>query len=271
MATASPAPGTRARSGRPVAAETATGAGTAEADGAVWHPSPNFGARRHGGAPSLVVIHYTAMADAAAALDRLCDPEPPEGLGPVSAHYLVGERGELWQMVREADRAWHAGAGDWGGCRDVNSHSIGIELANDGKSPFAEPQMRALEGLLAGIMGRWTIGPEGVLAHSDMAPGRKSDPGPRFDWRRLALRGLALWPEPCLAGEDDFAADLRTIGFRAPEGAGDDLRALEGAGDDLLLEAFRLRFRPWGRGPLCDADRQAARGLRAHLERRRGD
>lgn len=244
MATALPAPGIPARSGPPVAAEA--GAGDA---GACWHPSPNFGARRHGGAPSLVVLHYTAMTSAEAALARLCDPSPPDGLGPVSAHYLVSERGDVWQMVREADRAWHAGAGNWRGCEDVNSHSIGIELANDGATPFSEPQMTALEGLLAGIMTRWNIGPEGVIGHSDMAPGRKIDPGPRFDWRRLALRGLALWPEAAASGA--FGEDLAAIGYRLPAGAE----------EGLLLDAFRMRFRPWGRGPLSEVDRQLARGV----------
>lgn len=244
MVTASPAPGTLARSGPPVAAETG-------AAGALWHPSPNFGARRHGGAPTLVVLHYTAMTSAETALARLCDPDPPEGLGPVSAHYLVSERGQVWQMVDEGQRAWHAGTGNWRDCRDVNSHSIGIELANDGASPFAEPQMAALEGLLAGILTRWRIAPAGVIGHSDMAPGRKIDPGPRFDWRRLARRGLALWPGEAAAG--DFLADLAAIGYRLPEGAE----------EALLLAAFRMRFRPWARGPLDEADRRAARALAA--------
>ncbi len=248
MVTASPAPGIRAPSGLPVAADGGAGSG-----GAIWHPSPNFGARRHGGAPSLVVLHYTAMASAEAALARLCDPEPPAGLGPVSAHYLISERGRVWQMVREEDRAWHAGAGNWRGCEDVNSHSIGIELANDGTTPFPEPQMAALERLLPPVLHRWDIGPEGVIGHSDMAPGRKVDPGPRFDWRRLALRGLALWPG--VAGPGAFDEDLAAIGYRLPEGAE--------AG--LLLAAFRMRFRPWARGPLSEADRQAARALAARV------
>ncbi|OWU86621.1 N-acetylmuramoyl-L-alanine amidase [Oceanicola sp. 22II-s10i] len=218
--------------------------------GAVWHPSPNFGPRRHGGDPNLIVIHYTAMKSARAALDRLCDPAPADG-GAVSAHYLVCERGEVWQMVAERDRAWHAGAGNWAGCEDVNSHSVGIELANDGDSPFAAPLMDTLEGLLTGIMTRWRIGPAGVIGHSDMAPGRKIDPGPRFDWRRLARQGLAVWPEQGAAG--DFDADLAAIGYRAPEGAD----------DALMLDTFRMRFRPWGRGPLTEADRCAARAVAA--------
>jgi len=225
----------------------ADGAGVTEAEGALWHPSPNFGPRRDGLRPELIVIHYTAMATAEAAVDRLCDPAP-EGGGPVSCHYVIAEDGRLWQLVREADRAWHAGAGSWRGAADVNSRSIGIELANDGASPFPEPQMWALEALLPGIMARHRIGAAGVIAHSDMAPGRKADPGPRFDWRRLALQGLAIWPEPGRADGGDFARDLAAIGY-------------DGADAEVLLNAFRLRFRPGARGALCAADRAAARAL----------
>ena len=106
-------------------------------------------------------------------------------------------------------RAWHAGAGEWAGITDVNSHSIGIELANTGFQPFPEAQMAGLESLLRGVMDRWQIGPEGVIAHSDMAPERKSDPGPRFDWRRLALQGLSVWPEAQEADPDGFFQDAR--------------------------------------------------------------
>lgn len=189
--------------------------------------------------PDLIVIHYTAMATFEAARDRLCDPA-----AEVSCHWLIAEDGRVLQLVDEALRAWHAGAGEWAGRGDVNSRSIGIELANDGASPFPEPQMRALEGLLHGIMARWSIRPAGVIAHSDMAPDRKSDPGPRFDWRRLARQGLAVWPGPALPG--DFDADLRAFGYPC-----------------AALEAFRLRFRPWARGPLDDTDRALAAGLDA--------
>ena len=107
-------------------------------------------------------------------------------------------------MPEEA-RAWHAGAGVWGGAEDVNSRSIGIELANagplDGFPPFPEPQMAALEGLLDAICARWGIPPAGVIAHSDMAPGRKADPGPKFDWRRLARGGRAVWAEAARTAE----------------------------------------------------------------------
>ena len=247
MATALPAPGIRAPSAAPVAADTSAGV---DAAGAVWHPSPNHGPRRDGLLPELVVLHYTAMRSAQAALDRLCDPSPPAGLGPVSAHYLIGPDGTLWQMVREASRAWHAGTGAWGGAGDVNSRSIGIELANTGAAPFAAPQMDALEHLLRGIMTRWAIPAHGVIAHSDMAPGRKVDPGPRFDWRRLARQGLALWPATA-GGEENhpFHAALDALGYPG---------TADGVAEDDRLAAFRLRFRPQATGPLDDADRRLA-------------
>lgn len=198
-------------------------------------PSPNFGPRRHGALPDLVVIHYTAMPSCAAAEARLCDPE-----AEVSAHYLIDATGIVTALVPEELRAWHAGAGQWGQCRDVNSRSIGIELDNPGTAPFPEAQMAALEALLADLLHRWQIPPERVIGHSDMAPARKADPGPRFDWRRLARQGLSVWPE---TGREpgDFAKDAKAFGF--PDVA-----------PDLLLAAFRLRFRPWARSPLDAAD-----------------
>ena len=142
--------------------------------------SPNFGPRKGGAVPSLIVVHYTAMNTAEAALERLSDPEYE-----VSAHYLISAKGAVYQLVSEEMRAWHAGAGQWGEITDVNSHSIGIELDNRGDHPFAHPQIEALCALLPGIMSRWNITLENIIGHSDCAPGRKIDPGPRFDWLRL--------------------------------------------------------------------------------------
>lgn len=204
-------------------------------------PSPNHGERRGGLRPSLVVLHYTGMESCAAARQRLCDP-----VAEVSCHWLISEAGAAEALVPEDRRAWHAGAGSWRGLDDINSRSIGIELANTGRQPFPEPQMAALEGLLAGIRDRWGIGAAGVIGHSDMAPGRKADPGARFDWRRLARAGLAVWPLPGVPG--DFRADLRAFGY--PDAA-----------PEVLLTAFRLRFRPWAVGPLDDTDRSLAAGL----------
>ncbi len=217
------------------------------ADTPPW-PSPNYGDRRGGVLPSLIVLHYTAMATCAEARARLCDPA-----FEVSAHWLISEAGAVEALVPEAARAWHAGSGEWAGISDVNSASIGIELANTGLQPFSEPQMAALEGLLAGIMQRWAIPAYRVIAHSDMAPARKGDPGARFDWRRLALAGLSVWPE---AGEAEQAAFLPALrGFGYPEAAEAD-----------LLAAFRLRFRPMARGPLDRVDA----GLACDLARRFG-
>jgi N-acetylmuramoyl-L-alanine amidase len=206
-------------------------------------PSPNFGPRREGAQPDLIVLHYTAMTSAEAALSRLCDPR-----AEVSAHYLIAADGRIWRMVAEDQRAWHAGAGAWGGVQDVNSRSIGIELDNSGQHPFSEPQMAALEWLLRGIMRRWRIAPERVIAHSDMAPERKCDPGPRFDWRRLARQGLSVWPDPippenlAQAIERTFPDMAHGFGYSAD------------ASDEACLAAFRSRFRPGAEGPLARED-----------------
>ena len=208
-------------------------------------PSPNFGPRRDGAVPRLIVIHYTAMQSCAEARARLCDPG-----AEVSAHWLIDADGTVEQLVDEAERAWHAGAGAWGPIIDVNSASIGIELANPGDAPFPEPQMAALEGLLGGIMARWAIQPEGVIGHSDMAPGRKRDPGPRFDWRRLALQGLSVWPDEGAAPEEPAAFGTFARGFGYPD--------LE---EELLLAAFRLRFRPGAAGPVDSRDAGLAHSL----------
>lgn len=207
------------------------------------YPSPNHGARRGDARPTLIVIHYTAMASCAAARARLCDPA-----SEVSAHWLIDQDGRAEQLVDEVLRAWHAGEGSWRGEGDVNSRSIGIELQNDGAEPFGHPQMRALIACLRGIMARWSISPAGVIGHSDMAPARKSDPGPRFDWRRLARAGVSVWPAPREFVPGGFRHDLCRFGYPP-------------VSDALLLAAFRLRFRPFARGPLSPADQALAAGL----------
>lgn len=188
------------------------------------------------------------MASAEAALERLCSPE-----AEVSAHYLIGRDGRVWHLVEEAARSWHAGAGRWRGAEDVNSRSIGIELDNTGSHPFPAPQMAALERVLEGVLARWSIPPEGVIAHSDLAPARKSDPGPRFDWARLARAGLAApAPSPVSAPPPEpprFGALMARAGYD-PE-----------AGEAALLRALRHRWRPWGRGELSAADLALAAAL----------
>lgn len=151
--------------------------------------SPNHNQRRLG-RPDMVVIHYTGMATAASARARLCDPA-----AEVSAHWLIDLDGTVEALVAEDRRAWHAGVSVWEGEADVNSRSIGVELQNLGHEwgyhPFPEPQMAALERLLAQIAERWSIAPRNVVGHEDVAPGRKIDPGEKFDWARLERRGLA--------------------------------------------------------------------------------
>lgn len=203
----------------------------------------------------LVVLHFTGMDDLAEARARLCAPEHE-----VSCHYLVGRAGEVYAMVDEHRRAWHAGAGEWGGRDDVNSRSIGIEIDNDGVSPFAEPAMAALLPLLADILRRHDLPPEAVIGHQDMAPGRKDDPGPFFDWRRLAEAGLSVWPRPVPgpASATGFRADLARFGY--PVGPG--------IGDEALLAAFHARFRPAATG-FSPEDADLARDLAARWPARR--
>lgn len=212
--------------------------------------SPNHGIRRGGLTPRLIVLHYTGMPSLAEARDRLCDP-----FHEVSAHWLLDLDGRAEALVDEDRRAWHAGQGAWGGITDVNSASIGIEIQNPGHMPFPEPQMAGLEALLTAIMARWTIPASGVIAHSDMAPTRKSDPGPHFDWRRLALGGLSIWPQANdskAEGLNSFVPSARAFGY--PE-----------ADEATLLHAFRLRFRPWAKGPLDAVDSALAADLAARF------
>ena len=225
------------------------------------NPSPNFGLRRGGAAADMVVLHYTGMATAAAAIARLADPE-----SEVSAHYLVDIDGRVLQMVAEEMRAWHAGAARWGAVADVNSRSIGIELVNPGHElgypPYPEPQLASLEALLEDILARRQISPERVVGHACVAPERKRDPGEKLDWRRLARRGLAVWldPEPEAGPEaapdaGRFQAAARRFGYGAPE---------SGAWCDSTLAVWRAflgRFLPQRAGAA-----PFAAGVR-HLER----
>lgn len=155
-------------------------------------PSPNHDARMR--PLSLIILHYTDMSDAEAALTRLCDPQ-----AKVSAHYFIHRSGAIVQLVDDARRAWHAGVSHWRGETDINSASLGIELDHDGHDnngrmdAFPEAQMRALIWLLQDLTTRHNIAPENVLGHSDIAPGRKIDPGEAFDWAALNKAGFGLW------------------------------------------------------------------------------
>lgn len=216
------------------------------------HPSPNFGDRRHGRGPDMVVLHHTAMTTCGEAIARLCDPATE-----VSAHYVITEDGAILRLVAEKMRAWHAGGGAWGVVSDINSHSIGIEICNAGPldqhPPYPEVQMAALEALLPGILARHGIAPARVIAHSDMAPERKWDPGAKFDWRRLAMGGLSIWPGAGGDTQADFFESAARIGYRLPA-VSDDPKG-------NVLGAFRLRFRPGATGAVNGLDRALADDL----------
>lgn len=212
-------------------------------------PSPNHGARR-AGPLDMLILHYTGMDSGAAALARLRDP-----LSEVSAHYLVFEDGGIVQMVPEARRAWHAGAGAWKGETDVNSRSIGIEIVHPGHAgglpPYPEAQVEAVIALARDVLDRWPIPPERVLAHSDVAPERKEDPGEIFPWDRLAAAGVGHRVPP---------ARLQDGRFFARGDAGQPVEALQAMfalyGYDLpvtglfdartqaVVTAFQRHFRP---------------------------
>lgn len=211
---------------------------------ATWVPSPNHDARR----PVLVVLHYTEQESVQRSLDTL---RTANSGGRVSAHYLIGQDGTRYQLVSDHDRAWHAGAGSWGAISDVNSASIGIELDNDGRTPFAEPLIDSLLVLLDDLRTRWRIPPQNVVGHSDVAPPRKIDPGVHFPWKRLAEHGYGVWPQdrtpPAPPGFDALQA-LRTLGYSTDD-------------PDATARAFRLRFRAQATGGLDDEDRRILHAL----------
>jgi N-acetylmuramoyl-L-alanine amidase len=215
------------------------------------HPSPNFGARRGVGRPDMLLLHYTGVEAANKAIDWLSRPE-----SGVSAHYLVDEAGRITQLVAESMRAWHAGVAVWAGETDINSASVGIEIHNPGHElgyrDFPEPQLCALEALALDIIARHRIRPERVLAHSDVAPARKKDPGEKFPWARLAADGIGHWvvPEPVVRAGDGLlsaamgrrVADVQTL--LAGYGYGVEVTGVADAATQCVVRAFQRHFRP---------------------------
>ena len=177
-----------------------------------------------------LVLHYTGMTDAAAAIARLRDPA-----AQVSAHYLVHEDGAILALVPEHRRAWHAGESYWRGHRDINARSVGVEIVNPGHAhgyrDFPPAQMAAVRDLCAGILARHPIPARNVVGHSDIAPARKQDPGEKFDWQWLARMGIGIWPDADGVPVDARAA-LGAIGY-------DDGVALP-----IVLRAFQRHWRP---------------------------
>lgn len=216
----------------------------------IERPSPNFDTRG-GCVIDLVVLHYTGMKDAETALKRLTDPAPKAGdypgpwqdpnidpatpLARVSAHYVVGEGGEVFRVVPEAERAWHAGVSSWEGRTDTNARAIGIEIANGGHDyglpPFPDTQIEAVVALVRDILTRNALTPSRVVGHSDIAPARKDDPGEHFPWKRLVEAGVAIGPRAGVAPVGEIGPALAKFGY--------DITDLTAA-----TRAFQRRFRP---------------------------
>jgi len=213
-------------------------------------PSPNYEPRRGVARPDILLLHYTGMKTTQEALERLTDPG-----GRVSSHYLVFEDGRIVQLVPEARRAYHAGESSWEGTTDLNSRSIGIEIGNQGHDfgcpPYPEPQIAAVVALCHDIVTRWSIAPWRVLAHSDVAPLRKRDPGEAFPWARLAAAGVGLWVEPAAVdhgpalgpgdrGEEvtDLQRMLRGYGYGITPSGHYDGETRE------IVAAFQRHYRP---------------------------
>ena len=222
-------------------------------------PSPNHGERRDGRRPDMLILHYTGMPDENQALEWLCDPA-----SQVSAHSFVFESGEVAQLVPETRRAWHAGVGRWGDDADINSCSIGIEIANpghDGGLPaFAAGQIDRVIALVRDVLARWPIPPERVLAHSDVAPGRKQDPGERFPWERLHRAGLGHWtpPAPIRGGRSvcrgDQGPDVEAAqALLARYGYGVPLTGVFEERTEAVVAAFQRHFRPERVDGIADA------------------
>jgi len=194
---------------------------------AKWHPSPNYSERK----PQYIVLHYTAHQNIERSLATLTDPN--RGERRVSSHYLIGKDGTRYQLVSDLASAWHAGAGRWGTISNLNQVSIGIELDNDGHSPFSNSLIESLLALLDELCTRWQIPRHNILGHEDFAPTRKHDPGPLFPWQRLAEAGFGLWPPadapPAPEGFNPWVA-LALIGY-----------PLEDPG--AAVQAFRHRYR----------------------------
>ena len=220
--------------------------------------SPNFDERTGLARPDMIVLHYTGMQFSQDAIMRLCEPA-----ARVSSHYVVVENGSIVQLVPEVKRAWHAGISSWGGDADINSRSIGIEICNPGHDfgypEFPPRQIAAVITLCRSIMTRNIVRPENVVAHSDVAPSRKQDPGEKFPWKRLAQSGIGLWAEPvaitegpALKPEDtgDKVTDLQKA--LTEYGYGVDINGTYDAATRDAVTAFQRHFRQAKVDGVCD-------------------
>lgn len=218
----------------------------------IWHPSPNFDEREAETPIDMLVLHYTGMKTAKAALERLTDET-----AKVSAHYFVQEDGRILALVEEEMRAWHAGVAHWRGADNINARSIGIEIVNPGHEfgyqPFPDVQMESVVVLAADIVARHPIPAWNVVGHSDVAPNRKQDPGELFDWRQLARKGVGLWYKEdtrvshqnasLVSGEEGSSVSAIQVALKE---IGYDV-LINGIYDDALttvIYAFQCHWRP---------------------------
>ncbi len=215
------------------------------------HPSPNINERRDNLKPETLILHYTGLPTAERSIEVLADP-----VCQVSCHYVIDESGTITQMVPEAMRAWHAGVSYWKGITDINSWSIGIEIQNPGHElgypDFPDDQMASVIALSKDIIERNKISGEHVLAHSDIAPLRKIDPGEKFPWSQLAANGVGHWIEPSpiepeigepgqdpiKASVESFQARLKHYGYGCPQTGKLDRETQK------FIAAFQRHFRP---------------------------
>ncbi len=215
------------------------------------HPAVNVEPRRGTKKPSLLILHYTGMSSAAKAIGWLACAE-----SQVSCHYVIDEAGHITQMVPEKLRAWHAGQSWWRGKTDINSHSIGIEIQNPGHQhgypDFPSRQMSGVIALIRDISQRHAMSADAILAHSDIAPQRKIDPGEKFSWARLARHGVGQWVRPKVVNTNDAQLGLGASGEAVLKAQsllaayGYDV-AVTGRLDEKtsnVLRAFQLHFRP---------------------------
>jgi N-acetylmuramoyl-L-alanine amidase len=223
---------------------------SADYAGASVMASPNHGERANGRQPDIILLHYTGMGTADQALSWLCNEQ-----SQVSSHYFVYEDGRVLQLVPEERRAWHAGKSLWAGEDDINSCSIGIEIANAGHPgglpPFPDVQIEAVTELCRDCGARWSIAPERVLGHSDVAPVRKVDPGENFPWEKLYLDGVGHWIPPAQISGGRF---FQRGDHGQPVEALQAMLALYGYGIEVsgefcdrtkgVVEAFQRHFRP---------------------------
>lgn len=227
---------------------------TVDYEGASAMPSPNHGERVNGCVPDILLLHYTGMSDDDQALSWLCNEQ-----SQVSCHYFVHQDGRVLQLVPEARRAWHAGKSFWAGETDINSRSIGIEIANAGHPGglplFPEAQITAVVELCRNCVERWSIAPERVLAHSDVAPIRKVDPGENFPWGELYRQGVGHWVEPAPVGGGRF--------FQRGE-SGQPIEALQSM---LSLYGYDVDVT----GEFCDRTKGAVEAFQRHFRPARVD